>query len=148
MIVFYQSIIWGGLMRIWIIEPDDTCATALLKDQLTRMGEELGILPSIVTEERMREERRLYPRIPCFLLVDYAAQGCAYRAFVRNLSADGAFIESHTPAPPGPDISLVISFLDDRRPIKIRGEIVRVGDEGLGVRFDPVADFLPDDVPV
>ena len=132
-------------MRIWIIEPDDACVTTLLKDQINRMGEEMGVLPSIVSEERLREERRLYPRIPCFLLADYAIQGCAYRAFVRNISADGAYIESHTYVPHGPDISLVISFLDDRPPVKVSGEIVRIGEQGLGVRFDPVADFLPDD---
>lgn len=131
-------------MRIWIIEPDDACATTLLKDEITRMGEEMGILPSIVSEECLCEERRLYPRIPCFLLVDYATQGCAYRAFIRNISADGAFIESYRLVPHGPDISLVISFLDNRPPVKVAGEIVRIGEQGLGVRFDPVADFLPD----
>ncbi len=136
----------GGQMRIWIIEPDDTCVTTQIKDQIARIGEETGVLSALVSEERRPEERRLYPRLPCFLLVDYAIQGCAYRAFIRNLSADGAFIESRTAAPCGPEIALVISFLEDRRPIKIRGEVVRIGDDGLGVRFDPVADFLPDDL--
>jgi hypothetical protein len=131
-------------MRIWIIEPEDAGVTALLKEQITRMGEKLGILPSIVSEERLREERRLYPRIPCFLLADYAVQGCAYRAFIRNISADGAYIESHASVPHGPGISLVISFLDDRPPVKVSGEVVRIGEQGLGVRFDPVAEFLPD----
>jgi len=129
-------------MKIWIIEPDETCVTTLLKDQLNRMGEENAVPPSLDSDARLREERRLFPRIPCFLLVDYAMQGCAYRAFIRNISAEGAFIESHGLVPHGSDISLVISILDHQHPVKITGEIVRIREEGLAVRFDPAADLL------
>ena len=129
-------------MKIWNIEPDETCVTSLLKDQLNRMGEESRVLPSFDSDGRLREEKRLFPRIPCFLLVDYAMQGCAYRAFIRNISVEGAFIESHGPVPHGPVISLVISILDRQHPVKITGEIVQVREEGLAVRFDPVADLL------
>jgi hypothetical protein len=134
-------------MKIWVIEPHDACVTTRLKDRINRMGEEMGGSLPMTANDRIRREKRLFPRIPCFLLVDYAVQGCAYRAFVRNISADGAFIESQRAVPHGPDISLVISFLDDRHPVKISGEIVRASEQGLGVRFDPVADFLPDNLP-
>ena len=135
-------------MKIWIIEPDETCVTTLLKDQLNRMGEQSRVLPSLNSDGRLREERRLFPRIPCFLLVDYATQGCAYRAFVRNISVEGAFIESHGTVPHGPDISLVISILDRQHPVKIAGEIVQIREEGLAVRFDPVADLLLANLPL
>ena len=135
-------------MKIWIIEPDETCVTTLLKDQLNRMGEQSRVLPSLNSDGRLREERRLFPRIPCFLLVDYATQGCAYRAFVRNISVEGAFIESYGPVPHGRDISLVISILDHQHPVKITGEIVRIREEGLAVRFDPVADLLLANLPL
>jgi len=134
-------------MKIWIIEPHDACVTTRLKDQINRMGEEMGGSLPMASDDRIRREKRLFPRMPCFLLVDYATQGCAYRAFVRNISADGLFIESLRPVPPGPDISLVVSFLDDQHPVKIGGEIVRTSEQGLAVRFDPVADFLPDNLP-
>ena len=129
-------------MKIWIIEPDETCVTTLLKDHLNRMGEEGGVLPSLDSDDRLREERRLFPRIPCFLLVDYAVQGCAYRSFIRDISVEGAFIETHGPVPHGPDISLVISILDRQHPVKITGEIVQIREKGLVVRFDPAADLL------
>lgn len=130
-------------MKTWIIDPHDACATTRLKDQINRMGEEMGDANPMVVNDRIRAEKRLFARIPCFLLVDYATHGCAYRAFVRNISADGVFIEGQRPFPPGSDISLVISFVEDRHPVKIKGEIVRSSQQGLGVRFDPVADFLP-----
>ena len=133
-------------MKVWIIDPYEACITTRLKDQINRMGHEMGgTLP--MSNDRMRVERRLFPRISCFLLVDYATQGLAYRAFLRNISADGVFIEAHRAVPEGSNISLVISFVDDRHPVKVSGEIVRVSEKGLGVRFDPVADFLPDNLP-
>jgi hypothetical protein len=135
-------------MKTWIIEPDETCVTTLLKNQLNRMGEEARVLPSLDSDDRLREERRLFPRIPCFLLVDYATQDCAYRAFIRDISVEGAFIESHGPVPHGPDISLVISILDRQYPVKITGEIVRIREEGLAVRFDPVVDLLLANLPL
>ena len=135
-------------MKIWIIEPDETCVTALLKDQLNRMGEENAVPPSLDSDARHREERRLFPRIPCFLLVDYAMQGCGYRAFIRNISVEGAFIESFGPVPHGRDISLVISILDHQHPVKITGEIVRIREEGIAVKFDPAADLLLANLPL
>jgi hypothetical protein len=135
-------------MKIWVIEPDETCATTLLKEQLSRMGQETGVPPSLDSDDRLREERRLFPRMPCFLLVDYTTQGCAYRAFIRNISTEGAFIEAHGPVPQGSNISLVISILDHQYPVKISGEIVRVREEGLAVRFDPAADSLLSNLPL
>lgn len=137
-----------NMKKIWIIEPDETCVTTVLKDQLGRMGEETRVPPSLDSDDCLREERRLFPRIPCFLLVDYAIQDCAYRAFIRNISVEGAFIESQGPVPHGSDISLVISILDRQHPVKITGEIVRIRQEGLAVRFDPVADLLLEKLPL
>ena len=131
-------------MKTWIIDPHEACITARLRDQINRMGEEMTGSHPMVANDHMRSEKRLFPRIPCFLLVDYAAQGCAYRAFVRDISADGVFIESQTHVPQGSGISLVISFVDEQRPVKISGEIVRTSEQGLAVRFDPVTNFLPE----
>ena len=129
-------------MKIWVIEPDETRVTNLLSYLVTRMDREEGRLPP---DQRsyglLREEKRLYQRVPCFLLVDYAAQGSAYSAFVRNMSADGAFIEAHTPVPTGPEISLVISQPEDKHPVKITGQIVWRGEQGIGVRFNPLSQI-------
>ena len=135
-------------MKIWIIKPDETCVTTLLKEQLNRMGEEAGVLSSLDSDDRLREERRVFPRIPCFLLVDYVMQGCAFRAFIRDISVEGAFIESHGFVPHGSEISLVISILDRQHPVKITGEIVRTREEGLAVRFDPAAELLLANLPL
>ena len=129
-------------MKIWVIEPDKACVTNLLKDLVTQMGREGRLPPDEWWDGLIREERRLYPRVPCFLLVDYATQGNAYRSFVRNLSADGAFIETHMPVPAGPDISLVITLPERKNPVKITGKIAWSGGQGIGVRFNPLAEIM------
>jgi len=126
-------------MKIWVIEPDEKCVMTLLKDHINRLGREMKLPETAGSDERIREERRLYPRVPCFLLADYVTEGCAYTAFIKNISADGAFIESPRPVPTGPDIALVISPVDDHVPIKVAGEIAWVDQQGIGVRFTPLA---------
>jgi len=126
-------------MKVWVIEPDETCVTTQLKDHIHRMAQEMGMPETAGSDEGLREERRLYPRMPCFLLADYVTQGCAYTAFVKNISAEGAFIESPRPVPAGPDIALVISPVDEHNPIKVAGEIVRKDQQGIGVKFNPLA---------
>jgi hypothetical protein len=126
-------------MKIWVIEPDETCVTTKLKDHIKRMAKELGLPETAGSDEGLREEKRLYARMPCFLLADYVAEGCAYTAFVKNISPEGAFIESPRPVPAGPDIALVISPVDEHNPIKVVGEIVRKDEQGIGVKFNPLA---------
>ena len=87
-------------MKIWVIEPDETCVVTRLKDHINRLGQEMQRPETVGSEELIREERRLYPRVPCFLLADYVTQGCAYTAFIKNICADGAFIEAPRPVPP------------------------------------------------
>jgi hypothetical protein len=131
-------------MKIWVIEPDETCVTTLLKDHIKRMGQEMPLPESVGSDEGLREEKRLYVRKPCFLLADYVTQGCAYTAFIKNVSPDGAFIESPRPVPTESEIALVISPVDEHKPIKVAAEVVRVEQQGIGVRFIPLSqgDFV------
>lgn len=135
-------------MKTWVIEPDETCVTSLLKDLATEMVREGRLPPDKWSKGPVRIERRLYPRVPCLLLVDYATEDGAYRAFVRNISADGAFIEARTPVLPNePVISLVISLPEGRTPVRIRGKVLWSGEQGIGVRFNPLSQIGFDDLP-
>jgi hypothetical protein len=127
-------------MKIWVIEPDEACSMTLLKDWIRRMDQVAGWPSPAPPDDLIREEKRLYPRIPCFLLVDYATEEWACRAFVKNLSADGAFIETPRTLPVETELALVISFLDDHHPVKLVGEVVWEGRRGIGVKFDHLAE--------
>ena len=127
-------------MRIWEIEEDEECGMAHLKHRMRRIKSAAEGSSTVPSDDPIRQEKRLYPRVPCFLLVDYVAGGCAYRSFVKDLSVDGAFIESPRPFAADTELSLVISFLDDDHPVKLVGEVVRAGRQGIAVKFDHLAE--------
>ena len=88
-------------------------------------------------EERRRQNRRKYPRKLYRKEVVFATEHRAYSEFIRDISASGLFIETISPLQVGQEIKLVLSLPNHERPIKIVGEIVRVTEKGIGVKFKP-----------
>jgi len=86
--------------------------------------------------KRNCKHKRAHPRTPCLLIVDYVTRGSAYRDFIKDISAGGAFIESSRPFPIGPEITLVFSSQVHQKPVRIIGEIAWTGPHGIGVRFN------------
>ena len=82
------------------------------------------------------EEKRRHPRIPCFVAVEYVAQGRAYTEFIRDTSRGGMFIETYWPFMIGETLSVTFSPPDKKRPIKISGEVVRTNPKGIGVKCE------------
>jgi Tfp pilus assembly protein PilZ len=82
------------------------------------------------------EEKRRHPRIPCFVAVEYVAQGRAYTEFIRDTSRGGMFIETYWPFMIGETLSLTFNPPDKKRPIKISGEVVRTNPKGIGVKCE------------
>ncbi len=109
-------------------------ATDLL-DCITRSPEDMQQPLFIRSGDLRGEERRLHPRVDCFSVVDYAAHGCAYRDFLQNISAGGAFIGSCARVPVGTGLTLLLSLLDNNKPARRAAEIVWVGAQGIGVSF-------------
>ena len=81
-------------------------------------------------------EKRRHPRIPCFVAVEYVAQGRAYTEFIRDTSRGGMFIETCWPFIIGEKLSLTYSPPDKKRPIKISGEVIRTNPKGIGVKCE------------
>jgi Tfp pilus assembly protein PilZ len=82
------------------------------------------------------EEKRRHPRTPCFLAVEYVAQGRSHTEFIRDTSQGGMFIETCWPFMIGEKLSLTYSSPDKKRPIKISGEVVRTNPKGIGVKCE------------
>lgn len=82
------------------------------------------------------EEKRRHPRIPCFVAVEYVAQGRAYTDFIRNTSRGGMFIETYWPFMIGEKLSMTFSPPDIKKPIKVSGEVVRINPKGIGVKCE------------
>ena len=107
---------------------------ALLWDQINRMCGEKQLSLFMRPTGWKDDEKRVHPRVPCSILVDYATHDQACRDVIRNIGVGGAFIEScdlHL----GPEITMVFSILDHEQPIKITGEVAWIGHRGIGVKF-------------
>ena len=70
------------------------------------------------------------------MAVEYVAQGRAYTDFIRNISRNGMFIETHWPFMSGEKLSLTFNPPEIKRSIKISGEIVRINPKGIGVKCE------------
>jgi Tfp pilus assembly protein PilZ len=86
---------------------------------------------------------REYPRLDCFLLVDFAADGKAYKGVVRDISAGGVFIETSEPLKYGQDIALCYTLSESGAPVpvKIRGRVTRIFPNGVGVQYENITHY-------
>lgn len=84
--------------------------------------------------------RRAYERKDYSINIDYTVQGRFHKGLSLNLSANGIFVESPKSNLAGFSKSdpVILSFDHPgiNKPVKIKGEIARLDDTGIGVRFD------------
>ncbi len=86
---------------------------------------------------------RAYPRLACYLLVDFAAQGKAYRSYIRDISANGVFIETAVGFKEGQAVALcfTLSNSDEPLPFKVRGRVTQVYPDGIGVQYEKITHY-------
>lgn len=82
-----------------------------------------------------KKNERHHTRKPFFMTVDYSAKGRNYSDFIRDISAGGLFIETSITFSVGENIVLTFPFPKSQEHIKIIGEIVRITEQGIGVKF-------------
>jgi len=81
---------------------------------------------------------RAYPRMACYLLVDFASQGRAYRSYIRDISASGVFIETAEKFQEGQVVSLcfTLSNANEPLPFKVKGHVSKIYPDGIGIKYD------------
>ncbi len=89
---------------------------------------------------------REYPRLSCYLMVDFATGGKAYRSCIRDISASGVFIETTDSFESGQELSLcfTLSESNEMLPFKISGKVARIYSDGIGVQYENVTDYQRD----
>jgi Tfp pilus assembly protein PilZ len=88
------------------------------------------------------QEKRICPRTPLSMAVNYAARGEAYEDFIQDISAGGVFIETHVHFVAGQTLSITLPLPGHQRFIQVSGEVVRVSPQGIGVRFSQTIQAL------
>ncbi len=86
-------------------------------------------------EARQNKERRKYSRKDFFRIIDYTVEDRYYRDFIHDISESGLFFKPSHKFSVGQTIQITFMFPNNQKPLKINGEIVRVGTDGVGVKF-------------
>jgi Tfp pilus assembly protein PilZ len=86
-------------------------------------------------KRKQDKERRQTPREPYVTAVDYTIQGHTYSDFIKNIGADGVYIDTRQPLSIGDPISLSFPLPGYQNYITVTGRIVRVTPDGIGVKF-------------
>jgi Tfp pilus assembly protein PilZ len=89
---------------------------------------------------------REFPRLSCYLQVDFAAGGKAYRSCIRDISASGVFIETGDAFKVGQEIALcfTLSESNEMLPFKLQGRVMRIYPDGIGVRYLNMSQYQRD----
>ena len=80
--------------------------------------------------------RRNHPRQACSLKVGYATMDLSFIDFITDINCWGVFIQSDKAVPVGESISMTIPLHGDEQSIKIIGEVMWSGPQGIGVKFN------------
>ena len=119
-------------------QSNESSVTARLFEVIKGMSEDEQLTLLKELEGRLFKWRRKHDREAFFMVVDYSVEDRFYKSHIQNISAGGVFIETRIPFTAGQEISLTFPLPDYRKCIKITGEIARVTQQGIGVKFKMV----------
>ncbi len=86
-------------------------------------------------EERQNKEQRKYSRKDFLTIIDYNVDDRNYRDFIQDISESGVFIKTSQTFSVGQTILMTFMSPDNQKPFRIKGEITRTHDDGIGVKF-------------
>ena len=119
---------------------DHSAATKRMSALVNNLSiEEQRILARLLNNWEKRDQR-LYPRIPCSIVTEYRALNQSYKDTIKNISLNGAFIESAHHFPVDLQIKQRFFFPNFEIPIRSNSKVVWTAPIGFGVQFEIVGD--------
>jgi hypothetical protein len=85
---------------------------------------------------KAEKDSREHPRRPCKKPFFFTYQYRRVDGMVTNISRGGAFIKTGSKISLGERINLVIHGNKNHKDVRLRGWVVRLGSQGVGVSFD------------
>jgi len=83
-----------------------------------------------------KRDQRTHSRTPCRIITEYIVDDQNFKGVMRNISQDGAFIESRHELAVNQQIAQSFFFPNFEIPIRSNSKIVWVASRGFGVRFE------------
>jgi Tfp pilus assembly protein PilZ len=126
----------GNVSKSASVQPSEKSAiTAKIMALISNISEDQQRALLSQLEAYQNGNRREHQRTPCFIPVDYANQDQVFKGFIQDISAGGLFIKPRTSFSVGEEITLTFAPPNRQKPIRIKGEIVRSNQLGIGVKF-------------
>ena len=83
-----------------------------------------------------KRDQRRHPRMPCTIITEYFLNDREHNGIMRNISLDGALIESRHELAVNQQIAQSFFFPNFEIPIRSNSKIVWVASGGFGVQFE------------
>ena len=95
-------------------------------------------------ETLLVKEKREEIRRSCDIPINYASNDRVYADQITNISANGLFIETRKPFIKGDEIIMTFRLQGFDKSLKLRGEIARETQMGVGVEFRNISPHIED----
>jgi Tfp pilus assembly protein PilZ len=93
-------------------------------------------------EQLLIEDKRENIRRSCIIPVSYAANDRVYSNQITNISANGLFIETRRSLIRGEEVIMAFKLEGFDKSLKLRGEITRANQSGVGVAYKNVSPHI------
>ena len=113
-----------------------------LFDSILKLNHEQQTQVMIYVEELLAENKRISVRKACNIPINYATQDRIYSDNIADISKSGLLIETKRPLNVGEEIVLSFNMQGYDRAFKIKGNIVRSNQQGIGVEFKEVKPYI------
>ena len=121
----------------------DPTITHQLFQLITEMSEdEKRNLLKLIKKGTLKSKcRRQYFRKPLHVPVRYTSRDGLSSGFIRDISLGGVFILTRKALSPGERLSVSLCPTNPEKSVWIRGDIMRVTAEGIGIRFRSINEI-------
>lgn len=92
-------------------------------------------------EQKRFSMLREFPRVPCNITLDLAADGRAINCSAMDISAGGMFVESCESFTMNQPVSICFSVADDKLALKLKGRVVRLEHDGIGIKYESLTSY-------
>jgi Tfp pilus assembly protein PilZ len=115
--------------------PDGKDIRALIIKEVSRMPD-VEIRQFYKEIQKKQHDRfRKHDRKDFFMIIDYNVNDRYHRDFIQDISESGVFIKTSQTFSTGQKVQMTFMSPDYQKPFKIKGEVVRIHTDGVGVKF-------------
>ena len=92
-------------------------------------------------EQKRFSMLREFPRVPCNITLDLAADGRAINCSAMDISAGGMYVESYESFSMNQSVSICFSVVDDQLALKLKGRVIRLEQGGIGIKYESLTNY-------